>query len=178
MATFPINIAKFLAEAGDPAAILGSGQVYTKLVAGVVQLFYEDSSGVVYQLTPNGSMILFGASSVAASTASRALWPAYENATGPLIASVVQFRVPRAGTIKSMRVHANGAGNGNAIVYTLRVNGVASVLTVSMLSTAVDGSDLVNTVAVAAGDLLDVNVTKALAVGTSPSDITCTVEYV
>lgn len=52
MATFPVNIMQLLAEAGDPAPVPGSGKAYTKLVAGVVQFFYETDLGTVYQLTP------------------------------------------------------------------------------------------------------------------------------
>lgn len=52
MATFPINVAQLLAEAGDPAAVLGSGKAYTKVVDGIVQFFYETDLGTVYQLTP------------------------------------------------------------------------------------------------------------------------------
>jgi hypothetical protein len=69
------------------------------------------------------------------------------------------------------------AGNGNAIVYTLRVNGVNSTLAVSILSTAQDGSDLVNTVAVVAGDEIDLRVTKAAVIAASPTDIEVTMEY-
>jgi hypothetical protein len=82
------------------------------------------------------------------------------------------------GSLRNMRVRQQiPAGNGNAIVYTLRVNGVASALAVSILSTAQDGSDLVDTVAVVAGDEIDIQVTKALAIGTSPNDIEVTMEY-
>jgi hypothetical protein len=81
------------------------------------------------------------------------------------------------GTIRNMRVRQQSpAGNGNPIVYTLRVNGVASALTVSILSTAQDGSDLVNTVAVVAGDEIELRVTKAAVIAASPQDIVVTME--
>ena len=77
-----------------------------------------------------------------------------------------------------MRVRQNRAGVGGAtITYTLRVNGVATALTVGMLATAVDGSDLANSVAVAAGNLIDVEVTKSAAITTSPDDIVATMEF-
>lgn len=40
--------------AADPAAVASDGHLYTKLAAGVAQLFYESDAGVVYQLTPTG----------------------------------------------------------------------------------------------------------------------------
>jgi hypothetical protein len=122
-------------------------------------------------------MVLFGADGVGSNTTTRYLWPAYQSSVGPT--AVVQFRIPRAGTLQNMRVRANTtAGNGNNIVYTLRVNSVATALAVTMASTSADGSDTTDTVSVAAGDLIDVEVTKAASVGTSPTGIVCTMEYV
>ena len=73
--------------------------------------------------------------------------------------------------------HGNPDGNGNDIVYTLRVNGIASVLTVTLASTATQGSDNVNTVSITQGDNLDIEVTKASGVGNSPDEITVTMEF-
>ena len=113
----------------------------------------------------------WGNDNVQTNTTTRYLSPWYSSATAGT--SPIQYRVPVAGTLKNFYVHHNvTAGNGNAIVYTIRINGVASALTVSMASTAADGSDLVHTVAVAQGDLVDVAVTKVASVGTSPSSIT------
>jgi hypothetical protein len=122
------------------------------------------------------AVLTWGDASVAASTAVRYLDPWWENATAPL--APIQWRVPRAGTLQNMRVRHNSlVGNGNAIVYTLRVNGVASALTVSLASTAADGSDLANTVAVVAGDLVDIEVTKALAIGAGGVDVGLSMEF-
>jgi hypothetical protein len=120
--------------------------------------------------------MLFGAGSVGSSTTSRYLFPCYSDSLAQTVP--VQFRASRAGTLKNLRVRHNvTAGNGNAIVYTIRINGVASALTVSLLSTTADGSDLVNTAAVSAGDLIDVIITKASAVGGSPKDVIASVEF-
>lgn len=92
--------------------------------------------------------------------------------------SPVQYRVPRGGRIRNLRVrHNTPAGNGNPIVYTLRVNGVASALTASVASNVADGSDLVNSVTVVAGDLVDIEVTKALDVAASPTAIVVDAEF-
>ena len=128
------------------------------------------------QLNPI-ALFLFGASNIATTTTTRFLWPSFENETAPTTA--IQFRVPSACTLRSLRVrHNTGAGNGGNVVYTVRKNSVATALVVTMASTANDGSDLSNTVAFAAGDLLDIQVTKAAAIGTSPTNIMATLEAV
>jgi hypothetical protein len=118
-------------------------------------------------------MLAFGSSGVLTTTTTRYLHPFYEASNAPT--APVSFRVPFAGTLRKLRVrHNTPAGNGNAIVYTVRINGSASSLTVSLASTSADGSDLVNAPTVAAGDYVDVEVTKAAGIGTSPSDIMAT----
>ena len=128
----------------------------------------------------SSAVLMWGNSNVAASTAQRVLTPWYNDSQAPTTASTtLQYPIPRAGTIQNMRVrHNSPAGNGEDIVYTLRVGGVNSALTVTLASTATAGSDLVSTVPVAAADLLDVIVDKALAVGSSPNEIVVTFEFV
>jgi hypothetical protein len=76
-----------------------------------------------------------------------------------------------------LRVRHNGtAGNGNLIVYTIRINNAGTLLLVSLASTSNDGSNLANTVVVAGGELIDLEVTKALSTGTSPERIEAIVE--
>jgi hypothetical protein len=41
-------------QSGDPGATANQGKFYTKDDSGVTQLFYRDSGGTVYQLTPTG----------------------------------------------------------------------------------------------------------------------------
>jgi len=55
MAEFPIDVAVFPEQVGDPVAAANRGKVYTKDVAGVTQFFYEASDGTVTQLTPAAS---------------------------------------------------------------------------------------------------------------------------
>jgi hypothetical protein len=105
------------------------------------------------------------------------LTPGYDDVLAPVVAGIVQFRLPRAGTVRNLRIRHNiTAGNGNLIVYTVRINGVATALTVSLASTVSDGSDLVNSVVVASGDLIDIEVTKALDVVVSPTFIAAALE--
>lgn len=121
------------------------------------------------------AILHWGNNSVSSTTTTRYLQPGFVDGVGPT--TVIQYRVPFAATLKNLRVrHNTTAGNGNAIVYTVRINSVASTLTVSVNSTTADGSDVTHTPTVAAGDLIDIEVTKAASVGTSPGDIMASLE--
>jgi hypothetical protein len=123
----------------------------------------------------NDSVLVFGAGQVGSSTTTRYLYPGYDDDLAQTV--VVQIVAPYAGTLRDFYVrHNNTDGNGNDIVYTVRVNGVATAVTVTLASTSADGSDLANSVAVAAGDLVDIEVTKAASVGNSPDDVTATID--
>ena len=124
---------------------------------------------------PHKSVLIWGNSNVSATTGTRYMSPGYTDATAGTTA--LQFRVPTAGTLKNLYIRQNtAAGNGNAIVYTVRKNGVLTALTASVASTDTDGSDVIHTVDVAQGDLLDIEVYKAISLGTSPSNILVTME--
>lgn len=49
------NKATLLQQVADPAAVAGRGFIYSKAVSGITELFYEDSTGKVSQITANGS---------------------------------------------------------------------------------------------------------------------------
>jgi hypothetical protein len=120
--------------------------------------------------------MLFGAGQVGSSTTTRYLFPCYSDSLAQT--SAVQFRASRAGTLRNLRVRHNiTAGNGNNIVYTVRKNGAGTTLTVTSASTTADGSDVAHTVGVAAGDLLDIEITKAAGIGASPRDVVASVEF-
>ena len=120
-----------------------------------------------------GSFLLWGNNSVAAAADTRVLAPGYDRTTANISGSETgggsegAWRAPRAGTILNLRVRHNAAvGNGNAVVYTLRVNGILTALTASRVTGVIgDSSDLVNSVAVVAGDLIEMVASKALGIG-------------
>lgn len=137
-------------------------------------LLTDDSPITWSEITPTGlsSALWWSNSSVGGTTTTRYL----TLGSGSLAQTTpIQHRLPRGGTLKSLYIHHNSpGGNGNAIVYTVRINGVATLLTVSLASTGADGSDLANSVVVSAGDLIDIEVAKAAGVAAGPSDISAT----
>lgn len=74
-------------------------------------------------------------------------------------------------------VHGVPSGNGNSIVYTMRVNGVSTALSVSVASTSGTGSNTSNSISVAQGDYVDIEVTKAASIGSSPGVVSVSVEF-
>jgi hypothetical protein len=128
------------------------------------------------QLPQPAAELLFGAESVATNTTPRYLLPAYSPDPAPT--APVQVPFSRAGTLRNLYIHQTGDGNGTNITYTVRINSVATALAVTMASTDDAGFNIADSVAVSAGDLIDIEVTKAGGVGNSPDDITCTVGLV
>jgi len=131
-------------------------------------------SGVVPSTT--GAPITFGAGTVSDTTTTRYLYPGYDDDLAQTIA--VQYRIPRPGALQKFRMRHNVVGaDAGLIVYTVRINGAPTLLSVSLAANASDGSDLVNSVVVAAGDLVDIRVTKAVALALGgPGDIVGSVE--
>lgn len=122
-----------------------------------------------------GSPLVFGADRVGATTTTRYLYAG--NAERLAEITPYQILVTRPGNLQRFRVLQNVPnGNGSAIAYTVRVNGVATALAVSIPSTTGGGADLLSTVPVAAGDAVDVEITKAAGVGSSPRNVVATVE--
>ena len=144
--------------------------------SGVYMLHSSGNANTPWLNIAGGSSILtWGNSDEGADTTERYLSPGF----GLQTASTTQLRyvVPRSGIVRNMYVRHNvGNGNGNDIVYTLHVNGVASSLTVTLASTGTQGSNLTDSVAISAGDEIDVVVTKALAITTSPENIMVSLE--
>jgi hypothetical protein len=74
--------------------------------------------------------------------------------------------------------HNRAVGNGNSVVYTVMLNGVATLLTVTLATGAAGQvSDLVNTVVVAQGDRLGFQLSKAAALGNGGLDVQADMEF-
>lgn len=121
------------------------------------------------------AILTWGDDSIATSMTTRYLTPGFDD--GQAETTETAFRIPFACTLKNLRIRARVAGSGAAtLTYTLVVNGTPSSLTVSMSNTSQDGSDLVNTVAVSAGDLISIRVTKSASLSSSPDDVMASLE--
>ena len=126
-----------------------------------------------------GAQLVFGSANVSATTADRFLWPGNRDTPAPTTSGAAKLPMTRAGTLRNFYVfHGNGNGNGGDIIYTVHVNGAPTSMTVTIAST--DETvffDTSNSVVVAQTDIVTVVATKALAIGTSPSDVQAGMEY-
>jgi hypothetical protein len=158
-------------------------------VAGDVLVRNEGADSNVYihkNNTPNNTdwraldapaIQTWGDASIASTTATRYLTPGYDSGTAPT--SPVSYRVPRGGVMQNLYIQCGTAnGNGNNVVYSVRVNSIASALSLTLASNIVTGSNQTNRVSVNKGDLIDIVVTKAASIGTSPSDVMASLEIV
>lgn len=147
------------------------GYLDTKLTAGLGITLTEQNDGAnenleIASATAGGAFIQFGDESVSSTTTTRYLSPGADTTTGTSRTNFVGVRMPRAGTLQNLYVeHNDPGGNGNAVVYTVEVNATPSTLSVSLPGTSPTGSDLVNSVVVAQGDVVSIEVTKATNVG-------------
>lgn len=161
--------------AGGASLVINTNNGVADLRSDCISNWFDISTAAPAP-TAAGAALLWGASTVSFTTTTRYLYPFFDNGLAQTVA--IRYRVPRAGTIRNLRVrHTTPGGNGNAIVYTLRVNGVASGLTTSLASTGTDASDLVTSVVVAAGDLVDIEITKVAGIAGSPNDVVATAEF-
>ena len=152
-----------------------SGTLHAVAVAGGANGFLSGADKTKLDASSQ-SWVQFGNNSVSTTTTTRYLTPGFD-ATNIAPTAAIQYRAPTAGTIQNMFIqHNTAAGNGGNIVYTVRINSATSALTVTLASTGTNGSDTTHSASVAKGDLLDIQVTKASGIGTSPTNVIATFE--
>jgi hypothetical protein len=75
------------------------------------------------------------------------------------------FRCPVSGTIKNLYTYAESVASGQTVTFTIRKEAGDTAVTCVITGTATEASDLVNTVAVTAGDLVTVKSVKSATTG-------------
>ena len=146
---------------------------------------FNGASGAIV-FAAGSALLQWGNDSIAAAADTRALAPGFSRNIADTIGGLPGggteglYRASRAGTLRNLRVrHNSSTGNGNSVVYTVFVAGVATAITATLASGAIgDASDLANTAAVAAGDLLQVRASKAVSIGAGGVSVMVDLEFV
>ncbi len=107
-----------------------------------------------------GAVLFWGNDSIAAAADTRFLTPGH-GGVAPLT-NLARVPIPRAGTLRNLVVrHNSPAGNGGVVTYLVRVNGVATPITIGLATGAVGvASDIVNSFAVVLGDDVSISAMK------------------
>ncbi len=142
----------------------------------------DDATGAAIWRASGGSspLLAWGNNSVGGTTTPRYMdpWGAQNQIAGTDGVENPRTVATRDGSISSLFVRqGNPSGNGNDITYTIRVNGVATAVTVTMASTDSQASDTANSVAVSEGDTVDIEITKAGNIGNSPDGVSAQVSF-
>jgi hypothetical protein len=121
--------------------------------------------------------LIFGANGTLTTANDRWLFAGYAQAN-PRNSNTARMIAPRSGTLRNMYVLHNVVSPDNVnLTYTAEVGGVGTALAVTLLASAVSGSNLVNTVAVAAGQTIGVKLGKAAALTTEADRPVVTMEF-
>lgn len=165
-----------LGPEGNVTAPVGSVGLNVTGGQGTVLWMKENGAGVTGGKTgwvqQGASELCMGAQSVGVGTAAVFLAPGTGLAAA---ATEIQFVVPRAGTLRNMRI-ACIAGTGVATVtYTLRRNGANTTLSVAVANTASNGTGS-GSATVAKGDRISVSVAKSAIVAAGQTQVAITFE--
>lgn len=124
---------------------------------------------------PAGAPLYWGNSGLTTTVTTRFLDPGYVPANARVVRT--SYEIPQDGILDRLFTHHNVVGVGGNITYTVEVNGVPSVLSVTLLASALTGSNLIPTVPVIAGDNVTIRVTKPAAITTSPQRVLTSLRF-
>lgn len=110
---------------------------------------------------PTGAVMFFGNDDIGAAADTRFLTPGHAGTA--VTTDTKRTPMPRGGILRALYVyHNNPVGDGDAVVYTVRVGGVNTAITCTLASNvAGPGLDITNTVQVGQGALVDIIAVKA-----------------
>jgi YD repeat-containing protein len=159
----------------------GNLATVTDLRGGVTSYTYDSGHRLLTDVDPNGHTVAtntYGSDGSIATqtdalgntTTTRYLPPGYTPDLAPTGPQQVRVATPISYSRISFRTSATGTG-ANSITVTLRLNGVATALTISFLPTVQTSSATAATVSAVEGDYFDMQVTKAGVITGSPADL-------
>ena len=145
---------------------------YKIIFTGVVGALYSRVNAVYKNTTANQSILASNTYTRAASTQYGQLMGGNAGVATNGVETDIQTICPTAGVIDLLYVglstNPGAAASGDAYSITLRKNNADTALTCTILEVATTGTDLVNSVAVAAGDILSVKIVPINVPANSP----------
>lgn len=125
-----------------------------------------------------GSVMVWGAHSVAATADTRYLPPGYADITASTLAQF-RMRMPRAGILQRFAVRHNAAqGNGNLVVYDVVINSASTGLNLALATGAIGMNTSNATISIQAGDIVDITATKPNSIAAANVEAIFTAEFV
>lgn len=116
--------------------------------------------------------LTFGNANISATTTTRYLAPTGDYSSATAVTDPLGYTAQAAGTVKRLQILiGSGNGNGNDVTYTVTINGAPTGLTLDIASTDAGLFEIVLDAPVVDGDEIAIEITKALAIGTSPTEI-------
>lgn len=176
-ATFGANL---FTGTGSPEGVVTArgGSIYLRTDGGQSSTLYykESGTGSTGWVAVGASMDVFGTGSIGTAATALYLAPGWTAAAG---ATEIQFAVTRPGTIRNLYVNQGIAGDAVTNVYTVRKNGVDTVLTVSTGNDVAGvASDTTHSFTVVAGDLISISVAKSGVPAAGAQNVVATLELV
>jgi len=169
----------------DDVAGYSVGSLWINRATGAVYRCLDSTTGAAVwgfmgPRADSAAVLAWGNASVGGTTADRFMdpWGAQNQIAGTDGLTQPRHVAVRDGVLRNLFVrHGNPDGNGSNITYTVRVNGAATPLTVTLPSTQDQASNLVIEVPVVRGVNIGLIVTKTSNVGNSPDGITVQCEF-
>lgn len=175
--------AQLISGTGSPEGVVTSriGSLYLNRSGGAGTSMYVKESGtaaVGWVPYLNTAPIYFGAANAGTVATALYLGPGFLETAAQ--ATELAIPITKDGFLRNLRVrHGATAGVGAAVnTFTIMVNGVASTLTCVTANTGTNsaGSDITHTVAVVAGDVISLRLTKSVAVTSGQGPLTASLE--
>jgi len=134
------------------------------LEMGSSVLINKSANGKNFKATENSALLVWADDAALPSNATRFM----RLGTAPVTATEIKLRMPRGFVVKSLFIRAvSGPGLGKTDTFTVRKNGVDTLLTASLVDLATSVSNIINSVDFDENDDISLKVVTAIATGTS-----------
>lgn len=159
---------------GNVSSRIGSVAVNTGGGVATTFLYKESGTGTSGWMADGPVEIEFGAQALTTATSSRFIATGFALATE--IVAEIKVPIPRAGTLRNMRLKCVAGTGGTTVSYVVRKNGADTTLQCTVNNTASTGTGNAGAPTVVAGDLIGIRIGKSTAPTTPQTNVVVTFE--